>query len=89
MSAGQLSGSEVAALGARLEALCREFSPSEQAFLKLALRLAAANLWAHTTDPLPDSSIQDLILDIHQAGSAHAISLNPLPLPQSPKGPIA
>jgi hypothetical protein len=89
MSDDHLSGGEAAALGARLEVLCREFSPSEQAFLKLALRLAAANLWAHTTDPLPDSGIQELIVDIYQAGSAHAISLNPMPIPTTPKGPSA
>jgi hypothetical protein len=87
MSDNHLSGSEAAALGARLETLFREFSSSEQAFLRMALRLAAANLWARTTDPLPDSSIQELIVDIHQAGAAHAISLNPLPIPLTPKGP--
>jgi len=87
MTDDHLSGSEAADLGTRLETLCREFSPRQQEFLKAALRLAAANLWAHRNDPLPESSIQELIVDIQLAGAAHAISLNPLPIPLNQKGP--
>jgi hypothetical protein len=86
MADDQLSGSEAEALGTRLETLCGEFSPREQEFLKSALGLAAAELWAHTNDPLPERSIQDLIVDIQQAGAVGAISLNPLPIPVNPKG---
>jgi hypothetical protein len=89
MTDDHLSGSEAEELGARLEALCREFSPRQQEFLKAALRLAAADVWARTNESLSESSIQDLIVDIQQAGAAHAISLNPLPLPLHLKGPIA
>jgi hypothetical protein len=84
-----LSGNEAADLGARLEALCREFSPRQQEFLKAALRLAAADLWARSSEPLAERGVQELIVDIHQAGSARAISLNPLPIPSNPKGSIA
>jgi len=83
-----LSGSEAVDLGTRLETLCLEFSPREQEFLKSALGLAAAESWARADEPLPERSIQDLILDIQQAGAAGAISLNPLPIPPTPKGPI-
>jgi hypothetical protein len=82
---GQLEAEE---LGARLEALCQELSPRQHEFLKAALRLAAADLWARMDEPAPENSIQDLIVDIQQAGAARAISLNPLPIPQNPKGPI-
>jgi len=88
MTDEHLTGSEAADLGARLEALCREFSPKQQEFLKEALRLAGADLWARTDEPLPERSIQELVVDIQQAGAAHAISLNPLPIPANPKGPI-
>lgn len=89
MADDHLSGSEAVDLGTRLEALCREFSPKQQAFLKSALGLAAAELWAHTNDPLPERSIQDLIVDIQQAGATGAISLNPLPIPVNSKGRTA
>lgn len=88
MTDDHLSGREAEELGARLEAMCREFSPRQQEFLKAALRLAAADVWARTNEALSESSIQDLIVDIHQAGAAQAISFNPLPLPPNPKGPV-
>jgi hypothetical protein len=87
MTDDHLSGSEATDLGTRLETLCREFSPRQQEFLKSALRLAAADLWARTNEPLPERSIRDLILDIQLAGAAGAISLNPLPIPPNQKGP--
>jgi len=86
MADDHLSGSEAEELGARLEALCRDFSSRQREFLKAALRLAAADLWARSSEPVPERSIQDLIVDIQQAGAAHAISLNPLPMPLDLKG---
>jgi hypothetical protein len=84
-----LSESEAKEVGARLEALCRELSPRQHEFLKEALSLAGADLWARTNGAPANRAIQELIMDIQQAGAAHAISLNPLPIPQQPKGPIA
>lgn len=89
MADDHLSASEAEELGSRLEALCREFSSRQREFLKTALRRAAADLWARSSESPAESGIQDLIIDIQQAGAAHAISLNPLPLPANPKGPIA
>lgn len=89
MTEHQLTRREASDLGARLEALCEEFSAREQEFLKAAFRLAAADAWVHTNGPLAESSIRDLVLDIQQAGANDAISLNPLPIPREPKGPIA
>jgi hypothetical protein len=86
MTEDHLSGSEAADLGTRLDTLCREISPRQTEFLKSALRLAAAALWARTNQPVPERGIQDLIVDIQQAGAAGAISLNPLPIPLKPKG---
>jgi methionyl-tRNA synthetase len=83
-----LGESEAEELGARLEALCQELSPRQQEFLRAALRLAAADLWARTSEPTQENSIQHLIVDIQQAGAARAISLNPLPIPPNPKGQI-
>ena len=88
MTNDYLSESEAQELGARLEAVCREFSSRQLEFLKTALRLAAADLWARGSESPSESGIQDLIVDIQQAGATHAISLNPLPLPLTPKGPI-
>ena len=87
MEADHLSRSEAEELGARLEALCREFSPRQQEFVKSALRLAVAEAWARNSESVPESTIKDLIVDIHQAGAARAISLNPLPMPPNSKGP--
>jgi hypothetical protein len=81
-----LSGEEAAALGAKLDRLSRSLSPVELEFLKAALGLAAATLWAHTPQSLAGSSLQDLVIDIHEASAAGAISLNPVPLPPQMKG---
>ena len=83
-----LSGEEAAAFGTKLDQLGRILSPAELGFLKATLRLAAANLWARTAEPPADSSLRDLVIDIHQASAAHAISLNPMPIPSDMKGPI-
>ena len=56
-------------------------------FSKTALRVAASDLWAGAGESLPRDGIQDLILDIQQAGAARAISLNPLPIPRNLEGP--
>jgi hypothetical protein len=85
----QLTRREAVDFGTRLETLCEEFSERERDFLKTVLRLAAADAWAHMNGPLVESSIRDLVLDIHQAGATDAISLNPLPIPPASKGPIA
>jgi hypothetical protein len=84
-----LSGEEAAAFGAKLDQLGRSLSSAELGFLRGTLRLAAENLWARTAEPPADSSLQDLVIDIHQALAAQAISLNPIPLPPHMKGPIA
>ena len=81
-----ISESEAEDLGARLEELCQELSPRQQTFLRAALRLAAAEVWARTNESLLESSIPDLIGDIQQAGAARAISRNPLPMPLNVKG---
>jgi len=88
MTDDHISESEAEDLGGRLEALFREVAPRQQEFLKTALRLAAADMWAGTSESPSQNSIQDLILDIQQAGAARAISLNPLPIPLDPEGPI-
>ena len=84
-----LSSAEAAAFGAKLEQLGRSLSSAELGFLKATLRLAAANLWARMAEPPAESSLQELVIDIHQASGAQAISLNPLPIPSDMKGPIA
>jgi hypothetical protein len=86
MADDHLSEREAEELGARLEALCLRFSSREREFLEAALRLAAADLWARSSEPVPESGIKDLVVDIQQAGAAHAISLNPLPIPLDSKG---
>lgn len=89
MSDDHLSNDEALDLGRKLEATCRELSARQQEFLKTALGVAAANIWARTNESLTDRSILDLVIDIQAAGAADAISLNPLPIPREPKGPIA
>jgi hypothetical protein len=88
MANDHLSENEAHELGARLEAVCQEFSSRQREFLKTALRLAAADVWARSSESPPETGIQDLIIDIQQAGATRAISLNPLPLPINPKGTI-
>lgn len=89
MTDDHLNVNEAKEFGAKLEALCRDFSSKQQEFLKMALRLAAADLWARSSEPPSESAIRDLIVDIQQAGAAHAISLNPLPMPLDPGGPLS
>lgn len=89
MTDDHLSGSEAEELGVRLEEMCQEFSSRQRAFLKTALGIAAADLWARADEPRSEFTIQELVVDIQQAGAARAISLNPLPSPSMPKGPIA
>jgi hypothetical protein len=80
-----LTRHEAADLGTRLEALCENLSLKERDFLESALRLAAADAWAHRGTPA-GSGIRDLVLDIHLASATDSISLNPLPIPLTPKG---
>jgi hypothetical protein len=87
MTVDHLGGAEAAEFGAKLDQLGQSLSPAELRFLEAALRLAGANLWAHTTGLPSGSSLQDLVIDIQQASAAHAISLNPLPIPSDMKGP--
>jgi hypothetical protein len=89
MSDDHLSSDEAIDLGMKLEALSAELSLGQREFLRIALGVAAADLWARTNESLTDRSILDLVVDIQAAGAADTISLNPLPIPREPKGPIA
>lgn len=89
MNDDHLRSDEAIDLGMKLEAMCGELSPRQREFLRTALGVAAADLWARTNESLADRSILDLVVDIQAAGAADAISLNPLPIPRESKGPIA
>ncbi len=89
MSDDHLSSDEAIDLGMKLEALSAELSLGQREFLRIALGVAATDLWARTNESLTDRSILDLVVDIQAAGAANVISLNPLPIPREPKGPTA
>jgi hypothetical protein len=89
MNDDHLRSDEAIDLGMKLEAMCGELSPRQREFLRTALGVAAADLWARTNESLADRGILDLVVDIQAAGAADAISLNPLPIPRESKGPIA
>ncbi len=79
---------EAADLGNRLEEFCGDITTKQNNFLKAALQVAAADAWLHANGPLPESSIRDLVLDIHRAEASDVIGVNPLPLPKRSKGQL-
>lgn len=88
MDTSTLTEGEAIAFGRRLEEFANGLAPHEHTFLITVLRDAEIGQDDGSDQNGGDAqSLRDIIINLHRAYLSPSISLNPQPIPLTPRGP--